>query len=323
MPGRWADLLAHSIVHALVAALAVEALVRVWRVQAPPERLLLRLLGLAQPLLVTPALVLLWPGRAADEFHDQALFSGRHWEEIRLLGHSAFDLAVGALALVGLALFLMDLVPLLRRRGTPPGSAGPAPPELEAEVAELARAAGSAPPPVRLLPAGAPAIFCTGVRLPAVVVSQGALALLDAGERRAALAHELSHLASRDPLVSWLLMGARALLFFNPVAQVLARVMAREAERRADDRGARASGDRVALASALLKLHRATGGAAPVPRTLPFGSALAEPLRRARSRDVELRCRRLLGAEQPGAALAWLRWGLLALSLPVLLFFVT
>jgi Zn-dependent protease with chaperone function len=326
MPGRWADLLAQSIVHALVAALAVEALVRVWRVAHPPERLLLRLLALAQPLLVTPALVLLWPVRARDDFHDRwALFSGRHWEEVRLLGWSAFELFVAALAAAGLALFLMDLVPLLRRgRGRRPAPGEPAPPELLEEVADLARATGSAPPPVRLLASEAPAVFCTGVRTPAVVVSRGALALLDPAERRAALAHELSHLATRDPLVSWLLMGVRALLFFNPGAQVLARTRAREAERRADDLGARASGDRLALASAQLKQHRATGGAPAAPRPLPFGTALSEPLRRARSRDVELRCRRLLDGEAPAAvALAPLRWGLLALTLPALLFFVT
>lgn len=323
MPGRWADLFAQSIVHALVAALVVEALVRVWRVRMPEERLALRLAALVQPLAVTPALVLLSPLRAGEEFHDRwAVFSGRHWEEVQLLGRSVFVLFVLGMAAAGLLLFLMDLVPLLRRRARP-GPAGPPPPGLAEEVAQLARAAGAEPPPLRFLPSDAPAVFCTGVRRPEVVVSRGALTLLDREERRAALAHELSHLARRDPLVSWLLMGARALLFFNPVAQVLARAMAREAERRADDGGGEAAGDRLALASALLKLHRATGGGPAVPRTLPFGSALSEPLRRARSRDVEIRCRRLLdGAAERPTPLAGLRVALVALSLPALLFFV-
>jgi len=325
MPGRWADLLAQSIVHALVAALAVEALVRVWRVRMPDERLGLRLAALAQPLAVTPALVFLSPLRAGEEFHDRwAVFSGRHWEEVQLLGRSVFTLFVLAMAALGLGLFLMDLLPLLRRPARRLAAASAEPPtRLLEEVAELARAAGTEPPPVRLLASDAPAVFCTGVRRPAVVVSRGALGLLDPAERRAALAHEVVHLARRDPLVSWLLMAARALLLFNPVAQVLARVMAREAERRADDDGGRVAGDRLALASALLKLHKATGGGARVPRTLPFGSALSEPLRRARSRDVEIRCRRLLdrGPDLP-TPLAGLRVSLVALALPALLFFV-
>lgn len=322
MPGRWADLVEQSILHALVAALAVEALLRVWRVAQPEQRLALRLLALVQPVLVSPLLVLV-PARAADPFHDRwALFSGRHWEDYRLGPWSLFELFVLAMAVLGSVLFLLDLVPVLRgrRRGRAPG---PAPAGLAEEVAGLARAAGIAPPPVRHLPGAAPAVFCAGVRHPAIVVSEGALRLLDPAERRAALAHEVVHLARRDPLVSWLLMAARAACAFNPVAQVLARTMAREAERLADDRGGELAGDRLALASALLKLHRATGGTAP-PRALPFAGALAEPLRRARSHDVEVRCRRLLAGEAPPRGpLASLRFALVAAALPGLLWFVT
>ncbi|MBI5067487.1 MAG: M48 family metalloprotease [Deltaproteobacteria bacterium] len=323
MPGRWADLAEQSIVHALVAALVVEALLRVWRIESPRDRLILRLMALLQPLLVTPVLVFL-PWRSEDEFHDSwTLFSGRHWEELRLLGVSLFDLFVLAMASIGLLLFLLDLWPLLRGRRRARGA-----PELptaaqEAEVAELARGLGLHPaPPLRLLPLDAPALFCAGIRRPTILVSHGALALLDGAERRAALAHELAHLAGRDPLVSWLLMGVRALLFFNPVAQVLARAMARESERRADDSGSSVSGDRLALASALLRLHRASGGGPRPP--LPFGASLEEPLRRARSRDVELRCRRLLDGPAPARSpVAGLRVALVALAVPILLVFVT
>ncbi len=54
MPGKWFDYFAQSMIHALVAALAAEALLRVWRARAPDDRLAVRLLGLGQPLLVTP-----------------------------------------------------------------------------------------------------------------------------------------------------------------------------------------------------------------------------------------------------------------------------
>jgi Zn-dependent protease with chaperone function len=321
MPGRWAELVAQSIVHALVAALAVEALLRLWRIARPEERLALRLVALLQPLAISPLLVLC-PWRAGDAFLEQwALFSGRHWEDLRFLGASLFQIFVGLMAALGVALFLLDLVPLVRGSRRPRGPALAPPHDLAQELAALARAAGAAPPPLRLLEMEAPALFCSGVRRPAVVVSRGALRLLDPEERRAALAHELAHLTARDPLVSWALMGARALLLFNPVAQVLARTMAREAERRADDRGAEVSGDRLALASALVRLYRSSGGWR-VP-ALPFGSALREPLRRARSRDVEVRCRRLLDHGAPGRSpLARLRLSLVALALPALLVLV-
>jgi Zn-dependent protease with chaperone function len=322
MPGRWADFVAQSIVHALVGALAVEALLRLWRIGRPEERLALRSVALLQPLVVSPLLAL-WPWRAGEAFHERwALFSGRHWEEVRILGVSLYPLFVFLLAALGLALFLLDLVPLVRGSRRVRGPEAPAPSDLAGEVADLARAAGAAPPPLRVLELDFPALYCSGVRLPAVVVSRGALRLLDPTERRAALAHEMVHLAQRDPLVSWLLMAVRALLLFNPVAQVLARTMAREAERRADDRGAEIAGDRVALASALVRLYRASGGAGRLP-TLPFGTALREPLRRARFRDVELRCRRLLDDGAPGRSpLARLRLSLVALALPALLLLV-
>ena len=143
------------------------------------------------------------------------------------------------------------------------------------------------------------------MRRHAIVVSRGAVTLLDPQELRAALAHELAHLARHDPGASWAVMAARALMWFNPAFQVLSRALARDAEWLADERAAEACGDRLALASGLIKLHRATAGGVPVRRTLPFAAALAEPLARVRSLDVEVRCRRLLDGAP--ASLPYLR----------------
>ncbi len=182
---------------------------------------------------------------------------------------------------------------------------------------------GMARPPVVFLEQGGPALFCTGARRPALVVSSAALDLLDEIELRAALAHELAHLDNGDPASSWLLMAGRALQFFNPAFQVLSRAVARDAEWLADDEAARACGDRIALASGLLKLHRATAGKPAVRRTLPFAAALVEPLDRARFLDVEVRCRRLLEPAPAALPFGRARVALAAAGLVGVLFFVT
>ena len=301
----WVDYAAQSVIHALVAALAIEALLRLWRARAPGDRLAMRLLGLGQPLVVTPLLFALVPVRRGERFADVwALLVARRWQDLPLLGTTAFHLAVALAAAAGVALFAMDALPLVprRRRALPP--AAPPPPALEAALADaLEGTAGSLRSPrarrprLHFVAARGPALFCSGLRAPVLVVSQGALGLLDPEELRAALRHELAHLERHDPAMSWIAMAARAVLFFNPVAQISARALARDAEWLADER---AGGDRLALASALLKLHRAgLGATAPVRSSLPFAATLSEPLRRVRSHDVEARCRRLLEPAAP------------------------
>ena len=323
---RWADIAAQAIFHTLVASLFVEALVRSWRVSEPRQRMALRLVALGYPLVVVPAFLALFPFRLEEPFHDgPALLVGRRWSEVRLLGVGLFECWLVLFAALGALLFLMDLLPLIRGRRRPRPSAAPPDPASAAAlsgVPELAHALGVAAPPVVFLDRDQPVLFCTGVRRHAIVVSRGAVRLLDPQELRAALAHELSHLARHDPAASWAVMAARALMWFNPAFQVLSRAMARDAEWLADETAAAVCGDRLALASGLIKLHRATAGALPVRRSLPFASALAEPLARVRSLDVEVRCRRLL--DGPPAALPFLRARVViaGASLTALLFFV-
>jgi Zn-dependent protease with chaperone function len=325
--GKWAELLAQAIFHTLVASLFVEALVRSWRVRDPRQRMALRLVGLGYPLALFPALVLLFPGRGEEAFREGwALFAGRRWEEVRLLGVGLFDVWLLAFASLGTVLFLLDLLPLLVALGRPRPPASEPDPESAAALGEelprVAAALGVRAPPVLFLARDAPVLFCTGVRRHAVVISRGAMRLLDREELRAALAHELSHLARHDPAASWILMAARAVMFFNPAFQVLSRAIAKDAEWLADERAAAACGDRLPLASGLIKLHRAGVPRRAVPRTLPFATALQEPLARARSLDVEVRCRRLL--DGPPAHLPWgaARVALAGASLTALLFFV-
>jgi Zn-dependent protease with chaperone function len=324
---KWAEIAAQAIFHTLVASLYVEALVRSWRVREPRQRMALRAVALGYPLALFPAIVFLFPIRADDAFRDgPALLVARRWSEVKVLGAGLFEVGLAAFAALGALLFLMDVVPLLRARRRP--RAEPAQPDPEsasalAEVPALSRALGVRPPPVLFLDRDQPVLFCTGVRRHSIVVSRGAIRLLDREELRAAFAHELAHLARHDPGASWAVMGARALMWFNPAFQVLSRALARDAEWLADERASQACGDRLALASGLIKLHRATaGGRVPVRRTLPFAAALAEPLARVRSLDVEVRCRRLLDGPPARLPFGRARLVLTGASLTALLFFV-
>jgi Zn-dependent protease with chaperone function len=323
----WADILAQAIFHTLVASLFVEALVRSWRVAEPGQRIALRLTALGYPLVLFPALVILFPQRGEEAFREGlALFAGRRWEDVRFLGAGLFAWFTAGFSALGAALFLMDLVPFLAGRRRPrlafaepdPGSRA----ALDSAVLPLAAALGIPPPRLLFLERDAPALFCTGVRHPAIVVSRGALRLLDRDELRAALAHELAHVAHRDPGASWGVLAARAAMCFNPAFQVVSRAIARDAEWLADERAAAVCGDRLALASGLLKLHRATLGPSSVHRTLPFAGALSEPLARVRSHDVEVRCRRLLDGPAPPLPYGGARVALAGLALTALLFFV-
>jgi hypothetical protein len=318
------DLLSQGIFHSLVAALFVEALVRSWAVRHPAQRVALRLVALAYPLLVFPALLLLFPHRSGEAFRDIALLTGRRWSDVAFLGIDLQQAFVTSLAALGLVLLVVDVGSLLRtlRRGRPrPGQPGP----VHAAALRAALPAGpdgASPPPLVYLDVPLPSLYCAGVRRPAIFVTGGAVDLLDAGELRAALAHERSHLGRHDPARSWAMLGLRLLMWWNPTFQVLARALARDAERLADERSVTAGADRLALASALLKLHRATGGW-DGRHTLVFRGALEGTLRRARSHDLEGRVRELLLPPPALLPLSWLRLGLAATSMTGLLYFVT
>ncbi|MBV9380498.1 MAG: M56 family metallopeptidase [Streptosporangiaceae bacterium] len=111
-----------------------------------------------------------------------------------------------------------------------------------------------------VLDAPRPAAYCVPGRPAAIVVTSAALAVLDAAQLGAVLAHERAHLAGRHHALITLTRGFAAAfpsvpLFTRGPAQV-----ARLAEMRADDAAARRSGRRT-LVAALLAIG--TGTAVP------------------------------------------------------------
>jgi heat shock protein HtpX len=166
-------------------------------------------------------------------------------------------------------------------------------PELYGMVQDLTQRAGLPMPKVYLLPQDTPNAFATG-RNPehaAVAVTDGIRRILNKRELAGVLGHELSHVKNRDILVStiaatlagaisYLAQMAQFAMFFGgnrdrddeggggnilglivmmivaPIAAMLIQMaVSRSREYGADAGGAQITGDPLALASALRKLH--------------------------------------------------------------------
>jgi Zn-dependent protease with chaperone function len=318
------SLAGQAILQTLVAALIIEALVRAWQIRTPGLLLGLRGLLLLVPFLVVPGFRYLAPWRLTDSFTEQwALFYGGHWSDLRVDGIGLDHLALAVSVALGLVLYLADLVPFLVERISARGErlAAPGSSSIAEDVRQAAAAMGISPPPTALSDARMPLLFCTGLR-PALVVSQAARDGLDAAEWRAALSHEIAHVRFRDPAWGWALMLARTAMCFNPVVQIVARVMIRDMERRADVAAVRATRDPAAMGRAIRKLaassaHDGTKGPTGMPARLPsFLTSL-------RARAVTRRCDMLAADPYPAdARFQNLRLALALIGLPLLLFFV-
>jgi heat shock protein HtpX len=165
-------------------------------------------------------------------------------------------------------------------------------PELYGMVQDLAQRGGLPMPKVYLLPQDTPNAFATG-RNPehaAVAVTDGIRRILNKRELAGVLGHELSHVKNRDILVStiaatlagaigylaqmaqWAMIfggnrdrdddggsnifGLIVMMIVAPIAAMLIQMaVSRSREYGADAGGAQITGDPLALASALKKLH--------------------------------------------------------------------
>jgi heat shock protein HtpX len=206
-------------------------------------------------------------------------------------------------------------------------------PELYRIVRELTQTSNLPIPTIYISDMQQPNAFATG-RNPhhaAVSVTRGILQILDERELRGVLAHELSHVANRDILISSVASGigmsitflARFALFFgggddrnNPLgafgllfawllapiaAAIIQMAVSRSREYQADESGAILSHDPDALASALRKLE-ATAKQVPVPSTVSPAQAHLFIVNPFRGRQASMSLANLFSTHPPTEA---------------------
>lgn len=182
----------------------------------------------------------------------------------------------GVAVLLGRLTFAWHRTRTLRRHSRP--AIGP---PVEA-VSRQAVRFGLRPPAVRLTEAlDSPAVV--GILHPAVMIPESVLHVLDGRQLEAVLAHEVAHLARRDPLLNLVQHGIEILLFFQPAARWLSGRARIERERCCDDLAVARTGDPVVYAAALVELEAARLPVAGVARRLALsvaGSRLAPRIRR-------------------------------------------
>jgi Zn-dependent protease with chaperone function len=287
--------LAQSILHGLVAAVLVETLLGRWRIDDAVWRLRFRLLALMVPVVGLPTLLLAAPFRESAGFAARwALFAGERWNELRPGGVGLGNLVLLCSAGLGSALFLRDALPplldLVRGSSRLPHATTwhRSVAALQPVVERHARALGIPVPGIRVVEAPGPILLCEGARRPALVVSPVALERLDGDQLDVAVAHELAHAAHHDPAWGYALIAVRALLFFNPATQWVARAMVDDIERRADQVAVRTTGNAAAMARAIAALFHADD-----PPPVDADASFERVFWRVRKEGVERRCARL------------------------------
>lgn len=247
--------MAQSFCHAVIAAVVSDRAMKSWQVLDPLLRQRSRLAAILIPVVSFPLYQLINPGRSSPQFRLEALFDVNRWLVLEIWGfHPVGLLFLCLLAGTSLVFLFQEMLPVLghtvtTRRPEQEGSMREPGPFL----ANAAKALAMDPPGVFVLDDDEPLLFSTTGTDAVIYLSSGLERALTPDQLRAALAHELAHIArNRRPLLIAVFI-LRIVMFFNPVVLVKFRRAVRDEEKICDDIAVGLTKDREALAGALEK----------------------------------------------------------------------
>ena len=161
---------------------------------------------------------------------------------------------VAAAALAALAAALLLAVSARRLRGRLAGARELTEGSAEALVRELSRRGRLAAPARLFVAPRLRSPLSSGVLRPAIYLPPRALAELASDELEALLAHELGHVARRDPAWLTLYWLVQRVAFFQPLNRLARRRLSSAAEVLADDWAVRHTGRQLSLAACIARV---------------------------------------------------------------------
>ncbi|HSK97325.1 MAG TPA: M56 family metallopeptidase, partial [Euzebyales bacterium] len=246
---------ARALLGSLVAAFLVEVLLRRNAVRGVHGRRLLLLV----PFVVAALLALASANRG--------FLPAVWWDTDRIVGAGTLIDVLGDVQIIGgavnlvVAAYVAVVTVLLTRRAAGVLTTSrlrarsmAAPLSIRRRALRMAIATGITPPDVRLLPACPGGALTAGLRRPWVALDPDLAQTLDDRELNALLAHEMSHIRRRDPLLSLATGVCSDLVFFLPGVHLSTARLRREQEEAADDLAVAATRRPAALASSILKV---------------------------------------------------------------------
>lgn len=131
-------------------------------------------------------------------------------------------------------------------------------PLLQDVLSSVCPRMGVAVPRVVVIPQIYWVCYTFGTLRPVLVMSEGALALLQGEELEAVVAHEAAHIRRRDAFTCSMAALLRDMMFFTPVAHWAYTALMREKEKAADDLAVKVTEKPVTYGSTLIKVWRQT-----------------------------------------------------------------
>ncbi len=260
--------LAQSFCHSLIAAMITDRAVKAWNIHDPLVRQRFRVIVIFFPIVSFPLYQLINPGRSSALFRLDSLFDMNRWLFLEIGGAMPVSiLFLLFLALTSLIFLFQEMLPVLRNTldAEQPEHDGTRL-DVNPFIEEASRSLSVKTPEVVLIDDDSPLLFSTTGKNAVIFVSTSLSQALTPEQMRAALAHELAHIArSRRPLLIAVFL-LRIIQFFNPIILVKFRRAVRDEEKICDDISVSLTRNPAALAAVLKIFYRKIEIPEPDPR---------------------------------------------------------